>query len=86
MSWEGQTRDVIKPRLEPDFEKVADLYCVLVYKVRVQILAHINNTWGFHYFDGLIDPGANGKQKTKIKTNKKSKKNRVTPGRGGKGK
>ena len=23
MSWEGQTRDVIKPRLEPDFEKVA---------------------------------------------------------------
>lgn len=63
MSWEGQTRDVIKPRLEPDFEKVADLYCVLVYKVRVQILAHINNTWGFHYFDGLIDPGANGKHK-----------------------
>ena len=36
MSWEVQTRDVIKPRLEPDFEKVADLYCVLVYKVRVQ--------------------------------------------------
>ena len=36
MSWEGQTRDVIKPRLEPDFEKVADLYCVLVYKMRVQ--------------------------------------------------
>ena len=36
MSWEGQTRDVIKPRLEPDFEKVAGPYCVLEYKVRVR--------------------------------------------------